>query len=224
MAIAKISLHCILNLNRRLRWDAQYPRYTEYTYALNLLSVIAGMQVIVRTEENFCFISDCSNSLNRKLKKFINEQIIIFYIPSNVLSISHQMYFLYPIKCTFYIPSNVLCSSDESLQIKHFKHHTFIDMCSLYTFYLAQSANTEFLLIKTSSLKQIEKMYKCALSWKPGVFRSILKTQTSFVVLYVIYWCSKDQLRKKGGHPSRGVEAQLPCKGLRFIKQSSFFS
>ena len=95
MAIAKISLHCILNLNRRLRWDAQYPRYTEYTYALNLLSVIAGMQVIVRTEENFCFISDCSNSLNRKLKKFINEQIIIFYIPSNVLSISHQMYFVH---------------------------------------------------------------------------------------------------------------------------------
>ena len=74
------------------------------------------------------------------------------------------MYFLYPIKCTFYIPSNVLCSSDESLQIKHFKHHTFIDMCSLYTFYLAQSANTEFLLTKTLSLKQIEKMYKYALS------------------------------------------------------------
>ena len=45
-------------------------------------------------------------------KKLINEQIIIFYNPSNVL-----------------------CSSDESVQVKHFKHHTFSDLCSLFTWF-----------------------------------------------------------------------------------------
>ena len=59
------------------------------------------MQVIFWTKDNFCFNSDCRKSFNCKLKKLINEQIIIFYSPSNTL-----------------------CSSEESVQIKHFKHHT----------------------------------------------------------------------------------------------------
>ena len=71
------------------------------------LSVISKMQVIFWSEDNFCFISDCRNAFYCKLKKLINEQIIIFYSPSNAL-----------------------CSSDESVQIKHFKHHTFIAMFS----------------------------------------------------------------------------------------------
>ena len=72
-----------------------------------VLSAIAVIQVIFWTEGNFCFISDCGNSFNCKLKKLIKEQISIFYSPSNAL-----------------------CSSDESVQIKHFKHHTFIGMFS----------------------------------------------------------------------------------------------
>ena len=36
-------------------------------------------------EDNFCFISDCKNFFKCKFKKLINEQIIIFYSPSNKL-------------------------------------------------------------------------------------------------------------------------------------------
>ena len=49
------------------------------------LSVISKMQVIFWSEDNFCFISDCRNAFYCKLKKLINEQIIIFYSPSNAL-------------------------------------------------------------------------------------------------------------------------------------------
>lgn len=66
------------------------------------------------TEDNFFFISNCRNSFNCELKKFIKEQIIFFY------SLSH-----------------VFCSSGKSVQIDHFKHHTSIVLCSLFTwFYL----------------------------------------------------------------------------------------
>ena len=99
--------------NKYLIWTADWggehstPRNTEYTYTF--LSAIAVMQVIFWTEDNFCFNSDCGNlfKFNCKLKKLINELIVIFYSPSNAL-----------------------CSCDESLQIKHFKHHTFIGMLS----------------------------------------------------------------------------------------------
>ena len=39
---------------------------------------------------------------------------------------------------TFYSSSNALFSSDESIQIKHFKHHTFIGMCSPFTWFNLQ--------------------------------------------------------------------------------------
>ena len=65
------------------------------------------MEVIFRTENNFCFIYFCINSFNSKLKKLINVQIIIFYSSSNALG-----------------------SSDKSVQIKDFKHHIFIGMSS----------------------------------------------------------------------------------------------
>ena len=48
-------------------------------------------------------IFDFRNSFNCKLKKLLNDQIIICYSPLNAL-----------------------CSSDESVQKKHFKQHTFI--------------------------------------------------------------------------------------------------
>ena len=67
-------------------------------------------------EDIFWFVSDCWNSLN--CKKFTNEQTIIFYSPSNALS-----------------------SSDECIQIKHFKHHIFIGMCSLFTWFNLQILN-----------------------------------------------------------------------------------
>ena len=54
------------------------------------LSAVAVMQVIFSTEDNFCFISDCGNSFNCKLKKLINEQIVIFYSPSNALCLSDE--------------------------------------------------------------------------------------------------------------------------------------
>ena len=74
------------------------------------LSVVAVMQVIFWTEDNFYFISDCGNSFKCKLKKLIiNERIAISYSPPNAL-----------------------CSPEEFVQIKHFKHHTFTGMFSLW--------------------------------------------------------------------------------------------
>ena len=49
-----------------------------------VLSPIALMQAIFWTEY-FCFISGCGNSFNCKLKKLINEQIVIFYSSSHAL-------------------------------------------------------------------------------------------------------------------------------------------
>ena len=62
---------------------------TQNTFII-FLSVIAVMQVIFWAEDNFCFISDCLNSINSKLKKLINEQIIISYIPSNAVCSSDK--------------------------------------------------------------------------------------------------------------------------------------
>ena len=75
----------LFNLNcRRLR--TQYPD-TRNTLIV-FLSAAGVMQVIFWTKDNFCFISDCRNSFNCKLKKFISEQII---------------FFLWRIKCTLFI-------------------------------------------------------------------------------------------------------------------------
>ena len=84
---------------------------------IHLLSAITVMQVWI--EDNFWFLPDCFNSFNCSLEKLIKKQIIIFYSPSNAL-----------------------CSSDSSIWIKQFNHHTF-----RFPFHLVQSANTDFLLI-----------------------------------------------------------------------------
>ena len=57
----------------------------------------------------------------------------------------------------FYKTSNVICSSDESELIKHFKHHTFIGMCSILTLF-----NLQILISvdkDTSGFKQIEEVH-----------------------------------------------------------------
>ena len=40
-------------------------------------------------------------------------------------------------------PVNALSSSEESVKVKHLKHHTFISVC--IPFHLVQSDNTEFM-------------------------------------------------------------------------------
>ena len=102
------------------------------------LSIITVMQVIFWTEDNFYFIPGCRNSLNSKLKKLINEQILFIYSPSNVL-----------------------CSSDESIQIKILSIILWL-VCvpfalgSICKYWISVNKDT-------SSLKQVTQMCKCAL-------------------------------------------------------------
>ena len=95
-------------------WGGEHNTPDTQNRLIIFLSVIAVMQVIFWTEDSFRFISNCRNSCNCELKKFIKEQIIFFYSPSHVF-----------------------CSSDKSIQIDPFKHYTFIVLCFLFTwFYL----------------------------------------------------------------------------------------
>ena len=103
------------------------------------LSEIAIMQVIFWKEDNFSFISDCRNSFDCKLQKLINEQIIIFNSPSNAL-----------------------CSSGESAEAKHFKHHTSIvcipfPLSSIGKYWISA---WWFLLMKTQRV--LTRSSKCA--------------------------------------------------------------
>ena len=95
-------------------WGGEHNTPDTQNRPIIFLSVIAVMQVIFWTEDSFRHISNCRNSFNCQLKKSIKEQIIFFYSPSHVF-----------------------CSSEKSVQIDHFKHHTSIVLCSLFTwFYL----------------------------------------------------------------------------------------
>ena len=117
----------LFNLNSTQRWGTQCPS-TQDTLII-FLSAITVMQMIFWTEDNFWFASDCRNSFNCKLKKLVNEQIIIFYSPSNTL-----------------------CSSDKSVHIKHFNHHTFIipfPLGSICKYWISVNKDT-------TSLKQID--------------------------------------------------------------------
>ena len=88
----------------------------KYTYYF-LISNCSNESYFLNWKQ-FCFISDSGYSFNCKLKKQINEQIV-----------------------RFYSPSNALCSSDESVEIKHFKHHTFIGMGSRFTWFNLEIMN-----------------------------------------------------------------------------------
>ena len=127
-----------------LIWTAEWGRehdVLDRQNTLNIfLSTIAVMQVIFRTEDNFFFIFDCMNSFNCKLKKVIDEQIIIFL---------HSVHLTNPYRQKI---SSIILSLVR------------------VPFSLFQSANTRFLLMNTSSVKQIEEICKRALSLKAGVF------------------------------------------------------
>ena len=75
----RAKLKKIFNLNNKLRWGAQYHRYTEYTYYF-LISNCSNA-----SEDKFNFVSDYRNSFNCKLKKLIKAQITILYSPLNAL-------------------------------------------------------------------------------------------------------------------------------------------
>ena len=129
--ISFFSLSCVVNSrrkeiqaeeNRYLIWTADWSRehnthrHTTYTYYF-LISNYCNESYFLNWRW-FCFISGCTNSFNCKLKKLMNKQIV-----------------------SFHSPSNALCSSDESVQIKYFKHHTFVDMCSPFTWFILQIMN-----------------------------------------------------------------------------------
>ena len=77
------------------------------------LSAVAVMPVIPWTEDNLIvWLIFCRNSFSCKLKKLLIKKITIF--------------------CN---QSNLFCSSDKSIQIKHFKNHTFIGMSFFFTLF-----------------------------------------------------------------------------------------
>ena len=112
----RAKLKKLFNLNSILTWEAQYSN--TQNKLIIFLSAIAVMYVISWIEDISCFTSDCRNSFNCQLKKFINGQVNIYYSPANVLSLS-----------------------DESIQIKHFKDHTVIGMYSLFIWFNLQILN-----------------------------------------------------------------------------------
>ena len=91
------------------------PHSSSLTNVENLTSNFGqSVQICCREKEKEENNDNCKAfCVTRKRKKLINEQLIILYSPSNTL-----------------------CSSIESaVQIKHFKHHTFTGMCSLFTWF-----------------------------------------------------------------------------------------
>ena len=91
---------------------------TQNNTLIFLSSAIAVVQVNFWTEDNFCCISYRGNLFNWKLKKLINEEIIIFYSPPDALF-----------------------SSDESVHRTYFKYHTSIGICSFFTWFNLQILN-----------------------------------------------------------------------------------
>ena len=90
----RIKLKKIFNLNSRLIHGEHNTADTQNATNISL-SATAAIQLNFWIENNLCFVSDCKNSFICKLKKLLNDKIIIFYSPSNTL-----------------------CSSDESVQKK----------------------------------------------------------------------------------------------------------
>ena len=101
---------------------AKHQKYCQKAALIIFLSAIAVMQVIFWNKVNFCFISDCMYSFNGKFKKLISKRKI------------------------FYSPANALCSYENSAD-KRFITSNFHWYVLLV--HLVQSANTEYLLMKT---------------------------------------------------------------------------
>ena len=80
------------------------------------------------TEYTYYFlISNCSNASN-----FWGVNSALFLIPGINQKLTNQK------RVIFYNPSNAPCSSDEFIQIKHFKHHSSIVMCSPFAWFNLQ--------------------------------------------------------------------------------------
>ena len=116
----------VFNLNSRLRWGAQYLQ----THRIHLLFSYKPLQLCKWFFELKIIL------FNFWLREFIKKQTQKVYTLANI-------YF-----CSL---SNALCSSDKSVQIKNFKHHTFIGMCSLFTWSNLQIMNSVYK--DTSSFK-----------------------------------------------------------------------
>ena len=71
---------------------------------------------VLDSRRTFCSIFHCRNSFNCKLEKLMNEQIIIYYSPSNAL-----------------------CLSDKSMQKN--RRHTLFGICSLSSWFNLQILN-----------------------------------------------------------------------------------
>ena len=116
----KIELRKLFNLNSRLRWGAKYPRCTEYAHYFLISNCV--IQVIFWTEDNLCFISGFRNSFNCKLKKLINEQIIIFYssvFPFHLVQSANTRFLLMKTQ-------RVLYRSSECENVCHHKNQVFL--------------------------------------------------------------------------------------------------
>ena len=122
-------------------WGGEHNTPDTQNTLIAFSSTFAVMQMIFWNEDNFCFTSDSRNSFNCKFKKLINEQITIFYNPSNALISSHQ-----------------------SVQIIFFLSIILLLVCVLFQLH-AICKCWIFVNEDAASLKQIEQMCKYALSW-----------------------------------------------------------
>ena len=139
------NLKKLFNLNHRLRWNATLQLYRLH---LIFISKTTVMWVIWNEDDVCIIISDCKNWFKEKLKKLMST--------SKKFSIAHQdvicliisdcrNWFKNKLKkfinkqIIFYSPSFYL--SEESLLIKHLKHHTVIGICSLLIWFNLQILN-----------------------------------------------------------------------------------
>ena len=105
-----------------------------------------------------------------------------------------------------YSPSNALCSADKSVQIKHFKHHTFIGTCSHFTWFNLQILN--FCYRKN----WVFYSFSINLQSKPKTFNTPFRSSHPevFLVKGVLKICSK-------------FAGEHPCESAISIKLQSNF-
>ena len=105
-----------------VEWGGEHNIPNTQNRLIIFLSAVEIMQVMFWTEYNFRFFSDCKNSVNCKLKKLINEQIIISYRSSDALSADKNEFT--QIK-TRYFNSFTISSQSKLKNIQHTILETF---------------------------------------------------------------------------------------------------
>ena len=143
------------------------------------------------------------NLFSWKYKKLINEQKIIFYSSSNPL-----------------------CSSGECVQTKHFKYHTFIHMCSLFTWFNLQSKRQKKNIEKRETKTKNEK--------KPNNNNKNIVLLVLFYIKKIIF-CWKTYLEKLSwivtflleffhvaGYGHAVIKYQRPCR-YALVLQTPYF-